>query len=188
MDTVNFHIQSPIPGGDESEYQVSRNFTFFSRIVRSIGSMSGIYAKLKKKRRKEWGLDPEFQQLNNAFASFPTDLPSNLVVQFPADGSPPWLPSSFPGNLMSYYYLSLILFHRPQLSFLDPNSPDGLWKTHMMICYDSAKALCKLQEAIVNQFGLTGLQCMQRGFSFTVYAGLSCIVLHLVRPLLPTRG
>ncbi|KAH7313527.1 hypothetical protein B0I35DRAFT_452010 [Stachybotrys elegans] len=185
LDTVNFHVQPPIPGGDESEYQVSRNFTFFARVVRSIGNMSNVYARLKKKRRKEWGLDPEFQKLNSSFASFLPDLPPNLAVQFPPDGSPPWLSSSFPGNLLSYYYLSLILCHRPQLSFLDPNSPDGQWKTHMMICYDSAKALCKLQEAIVNQFGLTGLQCMQRGFSFTVYAGLSCIVLHLVAVVSP---
>jgi hypothetical protein len=50
----------------------------------------------------------------------------------------------------------------------------------MMICYNSARALCRLQEAIINSFGVMGLQCMQRGFSLAVYAGLSCIVLHLV--------
>jgi hypothetical protein len=53
----------------------------------------------------------------------------------------------------------------------------------MLVCYDAAKSLCRLQEAIVANFGLTGLQCMQRGYSFTVYAGLSCIVLHLVSSL-----
>ncbi|RSL92806.1 hypothetical protein CDV31_014983 [Fusarium ambrosium] len=85
----------------------------------------------------------------------------------------------------AYYYLALILFHRPILSFLDPNAPDGQWKRHMMICYSSAKALCRLQEATLGTFGLTGLQCMQRGFSFSLYSGLSCIVIHLVAIVSP---
>ncbi|RSL81993.1 hypothetical protein CDV31_016976 [Fusarium ambrosium] len=85
----------------------------------------------------------------------------------------------------AYYYLALILFHRPILSFLDPNAPDGQWKRHMMICYSSAKALCRLQEATLSTFGLTGLQCMQRGFSFSLYSGLSFIVIHLVAIVSP---
>ncbi|KFA76460.1 hypothetical protein S40288_06487 [Stachybotrys chartarum IBT 40288] len=185
IDSVNFHAPSPIPGGDESEYQVSRNFTYFAKIVRNIGRMSNVYARLKKKRRKEWGLDPEFQQLNHDFTTFLAELPPSLTVEFPPNGQPPWLPSSFLGNMLSYYHLSVILYHRPQLTFLDPNAADGQWKQHMLICYASAKALCRLQEAVMGQFGLTGLQCMQRGFSFTVYAGLSCIVLHLVAIISP---
>lgn len=92
----------------------------------------------------------------------------------------PWVPSSFLGNLHSYYHLTLILYHRPVLSFLDPTASESQWKHHMSICYDAAKSLCRLQEGILQTFGLMGLQVMQRGFSFTVYAGLSCIVLHLV--------
>ena len=140
--------------------------------------MSKIYARLRKK--KDWGIDPKFQQLNQDVHSYLTELPADLSVNFPADGSPPWLPSHVIGNILSYYYLTLILLHRPQLSFLDPSGSDGAWKQHMLVCYDAAKSLCRLQEAIVSNFGLTGLQCMQRGYSFTVYAGLSCIVLHLV--------
>lgn len=140
--------------------------------------MSRIYARLRKK--KDWGLDPKFQQLNQDVHSYLGELPADLAVTFPADGSPPWLPSHVIGNTSSYYYLTLILLHRPQLSFLDPAGDDGSWKHHMLVCYDAAKSLCRLQEAIVANFGLTGLQCMQRGYSFTVYAGLSCIVLHLV--------
>lgn len=140
--------------------------------------MSKVYARLRK--RKDWGIDPEFQQLSQSFNAWLTELPADLAITFPADGSPPWVPSHFLGNMHAYYYLTLILFHRPQLSFLDPNAPDGQWKRHMMICYNSAKALCRLQEATINAFGLTGLQCMQRGYSFVVYAGLSCIVIHLV--------
>jgi hypothetical protein len=145
--------------------------------------MSKVYTRLR--RRKDWGVDPEFQQLGQSFNTWLAELPPDLAVSFPPDGSPPWIPSHFIGNMHGYYYLALILFHRPILSFLDPNSADGQWKRHMMICYSSAKALCRLQEATLNTFGLTGLQCMQRGFSFSLYAGLSCIVIHLVAIVSP---
>jgi hypothetical protein len=142
--------------------------------------MNTVYARIKKK--KEWGIDPDFIQLNPTLNAWLSDLPSDLAVTFNPDGSAPWLSSPFIGNLHSYYYLTLILLHRPQLAFLGNNGIDGQWKQHMMICYQSAKALCRLQEGVLNSFGLTGMQCMQRGFSFTVYCGLSCIVLHLVSP------
>lgn len=175
---MDFEILRPLPGCHESEYHVSRNFTYFVRVVRCISKMSKVYARVK--RRKEWGIDPEFQQLGQLFNSWLPELPADLAISFPPDGSPPWIPMHFLGNMHAYYYLALILFHRPQLSFLDPNAPDGRWKRHMMICYSSAKALCRLQEATYDTFGLMGLQCMQRGYSFSLYAGLSCIVLHLV--------
>jgi hypothetical protein len=145
--------------------------------------MNSVYARIK--RKKEWGLDPDFIQLNPSMTVWLNDLPADLSVSFPPDGSPPWLSSAYIGNIHSYYYLTLILLHRPQLTFLDPNSMDGQYKHHMLICYQSAKALCRLQEAVVNSFGLTGLHCMQRGFSFTIYCGLTCIVLHLVSLLNP---
>lgn len=179
IDSIDFSIPPPVAGADDSEYHTCRNFTYFARVVRNVRKMSSVYRKVKKK--KEWGIDPEMQQLNQGFNNFLTELPADLSVSFPPDGSPPWLPSPFLGNLLSYYYLTLILYHRPQLSFLDPGANAQEWKHHMMICYDSAKALCRLQEAIINVGGLEGLQCMQRGYSFTVYAGLSCILLHLVR-------
>lgn len=178
-DSVDLSIPRPIPGGDESEYHVSRNFTYFVRTVHNVAQLSRVYGRIKKK--KDWGLDPEFMQLNPAFNTWINDLPPDLAVSYPPDGSPPWLASPFIGNMHSYYHLSLIILHRPQLTFLDPNDVDGEWKHHMMICYQSAKTLCRLQEAVLNSFGLTELQCMQRGYSFSMYCGLSCIVLHLVR-------
>lgn len=57
---------------------------------------------------------------------------------------------------------------------------DGGWKHHMMICYSSAKLLCRLQEVVLQSFGMTGLLCMQRGINFTIYGVLTCTVLHLV--------
>ena len=44
----------------------------------------------------------------------------------------------------------------------------------------TAKILCRLQEAILGAFGLTGLLCMQRGINFTIYAILTCTMIHLV--------
>ncbi|ATY62568.1 Fungal transcriptional regulatory [Cordyceps militaris] len=183
MDSVDFTIPKRMPGVDETEYQVSRNFVYFVRIVRNIRTMSSTYARLRK--RKDWGIDPEFQELNKTITSYVSDLPADLAISFPSDNSPPWLPNSFIGNLHSYHYLVIILYNRPQLSFLDPNINHVAWKQHMLQSYNAAKAICRLQEAIISNFGLSGLQCMQRGFSFTVYAGLSCIVIHLVAIVSP---
>lgn len=178
VDTLDLSIQRPVPGSDDSEYHVTRNFTYLTRIVRNVRRMNNVYARIKKK--KEWGIDPEFTQLNPSFEIWMSDLPADLQISFPPDGSPPWLPSHFIGNLHSYYYLSIIMLHRPQLQFMEPTGLDGGWKQNMMICYSSAKLLCRLQEGILQSFGLTGLLCMQRGINFTIYCVLTCTVLHLV--------
>ncbi|KAF2970113.1 hypothetical protein GQX73_g3456 [Xylaria multiplex] len=178
LDSLDFSIPQPVPGVEDDENQVSRDFIFFVRIVGMIHKMNTAYMKVKKK--KDWGLDPEFVQLNPQLRSWLNDLPPRMALTFPADGSPPWLSSHFIGNVHSYYHLATILLHRPQLTFLEPMGIDVQWKSHMMISYASAKALCRLQESMLQSFGLSGLQCMQRGISFTIYAILSCIVLHLV--------
>lgn len=178
LESLDFSVPRPMPGGDDAEYHVTRNFTYFARSVRSVRRMNNVYGRIK--RRKDWGIDPEFVQLNPSMNSWLSDLPADLSVTFPPDGSPPWLPSHFIGNLHSYYYLAVLMLHRPQLNFLDPNGPDGQWKSHMVLCLSSAKLLCRLEEAMLQSFGLSGLQCMQRGISFTIYAILTCIPLYLV--------
>ncbi len=164
--------------GEDSEYHVTRNFTYMLRIARNVRYMNGIYARIRSK--KEWALQPEFLQLEPNLEAWLRDLPSDLQISFPDDGSPPWLPSHFIGNMNSYHYLSIILYHRPQLSFMEPSGVDGSWKQHMMICYSSAKFLCRIQEALLQTFGLPGLLCMQRGINYTIYCVLTCTVLHLV--------
>lgn len=181
IDSVDFNVPKPLPNGDNSEYHVSRNFTYFVRIVRNIAKMNQVYARVRK--TGAWGIDPEFVKMNPEFHAWLDDLPADLGINYPPDGSTPWLSSPFIGNLHSYYYLSLILLHRPQLAFVDPAAADGQWNHHMMVCYDAAKTLCRIQEAVLQGFGLTGLQCMLRGINFTIYAVLACVVLHLVRPL-----
>lgn len=179
---MDFRIPQPLPGYDDQEYLVARNFTYLARLVRNISRMNSVYARVK--RKKEWGIDPELVQLNPSLNSWLAELPPDLSVTFPPGTTPPWIPSPFVGNLHTYHYLSYILLHRPQLAFCDPSGVDGKWKHHMMTCYSSAKAICKLQEAVYNTFGLAGIGYMLRGFSFPIYCALSCVVLHLVRRML----
>ena len=178
IDSVDFSVPPGPSGSNDLEYHVSRNFTYMARVVRNIARMNQAYGRLRK--TKDWGIDPEFLQINPGLNAWLAELPSDMAVNYPPDGSAPWLSSAFVGNLHSYYYLSLILFHRPQLAFLQPTGSDGQWKHHMAVSYNAAKMLCRLQEAVLQSFGLPGLQCMQRGINFTIYAVLACIVLHLV--------
>ncbi|VUC35822.1 unnamed protein product [Clonostachys rosea] len=180
-DTVDFEVHHSAVDGEGD--RTSRNFTYLARVVRNVKRLSSVYMKVRKK--KEWGIDPRVQQLKAGFDSFLAELPPDLAVSFPPDGSHPWIQDPFIGNLLSYFYLTLILYHRPQLYSIDPTANPAQWKHHMVICYDSAKALCRLQEATLAAGGLDALQSMQRGYSFTVYAGLSCIVLHLVAVVSP---
>ncbi|KAK4454804.1 hypothetical protein QBC34DRAFT_445679 [Podospora aff. communis PSN243] len=180
LDTVDFEVPRPVPNHDESEYHVSRNFTYLARVVRNVSKMLMTYGRLKKNKSKDWGIDPEFVQISPSLTAWLNELPTDMTVSYPADGSPPWLPSAFVGNLHSYYCLSIILFNRPQLAFMSPGGADGQWKNHMLVSYNAAKMLCRLQESVMGSYGLPGLQCMQRGINFTIYAVLACIVLHLV--------
>jgi hypothetical protein len=82
-------------------------------------------------------------------------------------------------NLHSYQALAIVMHFRPQVNAV-AESYDGIWKQHMMTCYSAAKTMCKLQEAILKTYGMPGLLCMLRGMSFTIYAVLTCTMLHLV--------
>jgi hypothetical protein len=180
IETLDLSIPRPIPG-DEAEYQVARNFTFFTRVVCNVRRQNQVYAKLK--RKTDWGSDPALAQLNPLSTSWFRELPPDLQITFPQDTSSPWIPSHFLGNLHSYYYLSIIMLHRQQLSALDPTDINGLWKHHMVITYNAAKQLCRVQEAILEYYGMTGLLCMQRGINFTIYCILTCVLLHIVSRL-----
>ncbi|KAL6353999.1 hypothetical protein LRP88_12689 [Fusarium phalaenopsidis] len=183
IDSVDLSPPKKIPGCDDLEYHVSHNFTYFAQVVRIIATKSKVYQRLR--RCEESGTDPKFQQLGQSLNIWLAKLPAELAMSIPQDGSPPRILSHFVGNMHAHYHLAVILFHRPILSFLDPNAPDGQWKRQMMICYRSANALCRLQETTLDTFGLTGLQCMQRGFSFSLYSGLSCIVIQLAAIVSP---
>jgi hypothetical protein len=71
------------------------------------------------------------------------------------------------------------MHHRPQLQTkIEMGLPE--WRRHLDICVDSAIKMCRLQEALLRDFGLHGLNFMLRGINFTVYCVLTCTMLHLV--------
>ena len=180
-DSVDLRIQPLSAALNNDDHEVARQFTYLVRIVRNVRLMNDIYGRIKK--RPNWGADPEFVRLNPSFTDWLSDLPRDLQLEYPADGSPPWIPTHYIGNLHTYYHLSIIMLHRPQLMFSGTFTADGSWKQHMALCYSSAKYLCRLQEALLHTFGQPGLLCMQRGINYTIYSVLTCAMLHLVNPI-----
>lgn len=163
-DTVDVSIQQPpSPGVEESDYHTSRQFTYLVKVVRNVRILTDTYAKIKK--QKEWGANAGLMGLNPSFLKWREELPSDMVIHYPSDGSAPWLESHFVGNVNCYYHLSIIMLHRPQLMYSSSFAAGGSWKQHMTLCYSSAKILCGIQEALLQSFGVNGLLSMQRGKS-----------------------
>lgn len=176
--TVDFEMPRTVAGLDASEIQVARQWSQHIRIVKNVQQTIIMHAKLKKKM-DNWALDPSFVGHNTTFSTWARELPDDLQIVYPPDGSAPWIPSHFIANMHSYQQLAIIMHLRPQLHAVS-DSFDGVWKQHMITCYSAAKNLCKLQEAVLKTYGLPGLLCMLRGISFTVYSVLTCTMLHLV--------
>lgn len=177
-ETVDMRPTLDIPGLDQFEIERSRQFAYFVQNAHHIRIIADIYHKIKK--QKDWGADPRLVEKNPLFTDWLRNLPPDLQVNYPADGSPPWLPSHFVGNMHSHCHLGIIMLHRPQLLASKSFAAGGEWKTHMALCCSSAKSLCRLKEAILARFGLSGLLFMQRGINFTIYCILTCTMLHLV--------
>lgn len=165
-------------GLDGFEFDRSRQYTYFVRNAYNIRILTDTYHKIKK--QKDWGADQKLADLNPLFTNWLRDLPPELQIHYPADDSPPWIPSHFIANMHSHCHLGIILLHRPQLMASKSFAAGGQWKVHMALCYSSAKTLCKLQEAILRQYGQVGLLYMLRGISFGIYSILTCTMLHLV--------
>ena len=177
--TVDFSVPRPTPGIDPSDYQASRQFTYLSRMVRNVRTMSDIYAKVK--RQKDWGNDPQFAKVVPELQKWVDELPRDLQLHLPEDGSAPRPSSHFVANMHCYYQLTNIMLHRPQLMSSNSFSAGGSWKQHMDSCYASARAMCRIQESMLQAFGTNALLYMQRGINFVIYAVLSCTMIHLVR-------
>ena len=176
--TVDFSVPRPTPGIESSDYQASRQFTYLARMVRNVRTMSDIYARVK--RQKDWGNDPQFARVVPELEKWVDELPRDLQLHLPPDGSAPRPSTHFVGNMHCYYQLTNLMLRRPQLMNSNSFSAGGSWKQHMDSCYSSAKATCRLQEGIMQSFGLPGLLCMQRGINFVIYSVLSCTMIHLV--------
>lgn len=177
--TVDLSIPQPVPGNDRSDYQTSRQFTYFVRKISNVRTMHDLKGKTKQASQKDWAADPKFVNMSSTLTKWLDELPRDLQVTFPDDSTPPWLPSHFVGNMHAYYHLTVIMLHRPQLMHSSAYA-DGSWRRHMAVCYASSKAMCRLQEAVLQTFGIPGLLCMQRGINFVIYAVLTCTMIHLV--------
>ena len=178
--TVDISPNPPCSEIDEYERGICRQFAYFVRNARNIRLITDMAQKLK--RKENWGLDKDFVAYNMSFGKWPSELPPDLQVPMPSDGSPPQLLSHFVGNMHTHYQLGVVMLHRPQLLASKSFANDSKWRNEMSQCYNSAKILCKLQEGILNKYGATGLLCMVRGINFTVYAILTCTMIHLVSP------
>lgn len=163
--------------------QITRQWSYLSRIIKNIRQSIKLYSKLRK-TKKDWALDPEFVSHDQDFTLWLTELPRDLQVILPADGSSPYLPNTFVANMHCYHYLSTVMHHRPQIRSLEDVADENSWKRHMVICHDAAKRMCRIQESILQNFGLPSMLCMQRGMSFTIYCVLTCTMMHLVSNIL----
>lgn len=168
-----------IGGLDQFEINQSKQYAYFVGNAHNIRNFVGAFHKLKKKQT-HWAADPKFFESNPFFADWLRSLPPELQINYPADNSPPWIPSHFVANMHSHFHLGIILLHRPQLVASKSFAAGGDWRIHLSLCYSSAKKLCRLQEAVLGYYGLSGLLFMQRGINFTIYCILVCTMLHLV--------
>ncbi|KAF1837461.1 hypothetical protein BDW02DRAFT_491313 [Decorospora gaudefroyi] len=183
VETVDMEMPRQIAGQDPVELQVARQFVQYTRIAKNVHRSAVIFGKLRKKKT-DWPLDPTFVAHNTDFSLWLRELPDDMQVVYPQDGSAPWIPSHQIANMHSYHCLAIIMHFRPQLHAVS-DSYDGIWKQHMLTCYSAAKNLCKLQEALLKTYGMPGLLCMMRGISFHIYAVLTCTMLHLVAMTCP---
>jgi len=177
-ETVDVEMPRLVAGQDPTEYQVARQFTQLTRVAKNVYMSAVMFGKLKKKTT-DWALDPSFVAHNADFSLWLREVPEDMQIVYPQDGSAPWIPSHPVANMHCYHFLSIVMHFRPQLHAVS-DSYDGIWKQHMMTCYSAAKTLCKLQEAVLKTYGMPGLLCMLRGISFHIYAVLTCTMLHLV--------
>ncbi|KAI9934394.1 hypothetical protein MW887_000008 [Aspergillus wentii] len=90
-ETVDMRPTLDIENQDQFEAGRSRQYAYFVRNAHHIRIMTDIYHKIKK--QKDWGADPRFVEKNPLFTDWLQSLPSDLQVNYPADGSPPWIPA-----------------------------------------------------------------------------------------------
>ncbi|KAH0608934.1 uncharacterized protein H6S33_001162 [Morchella sextelata] len=173
------------PDLDENEVTIYRNFIYFVWLIKNIRRMNDVHAKLKA--TPNWRNDPQFLDSGPSLDTWAYELPPNLHVVVVTDLSHPGpqIDSHFTGNLQIYYHLARIMLHRPALAFGKTFSLGGEWKTHMMICTNAAKSMLRLEETVFEQYGMLGLQCMLRGVNFTIYALLTCAMIHLIAATCP---
>ncbi|KAK3116395.1 hypothetical protein LTR53_003259 [Teratosphaeriaceae sp. CCFEE 6253] len=177
-ETVEQIVPVASAGTDVFEYQTSRRFTYMTQAVANIKVSNTLWQKMRR-LTKAWALDDAFVRHNEALVNWLNHLPPDLQIQYPEDGSPPWLGNDhFLAYIHCYHHLVVIMHHRPQLQQLLERRDQG-FKIHLDVCLQSAASICKLQEALIRDFGLHGLSFMTRGTGYNIYCVLTCTMLHL---------
>ena len=176
---VDFAIQPMSSDWDAFEHATSKRYSYMAQAFRNIKESNRMWHSMKR-IKKDWALDPDFVRRNETIQRWHEQLPAEVQLHFTDDGSPPWLKNDhFIAYVHIYHYLTVIMHHRPQLQTLLEMGDQG-FKEHLDLCLQAASYMCRIQEALVRDFGLHGLQWMQRGVNFTIYSVLTCTMLHLV--------
>ncbi|OAA56370.1 Transcription factor [Cordyceps fumosorosea ARSEF 2679] len=152
-------------------------FTQLARLLRSIKELYSTYLVGKVDARL--ATETEFLRHKSTLEMWLNSLPARLALDRGSEGSCLNISSAFVGHLHAFYCLGLIMLNRVQLPLYNQHTANAQWLTHMLLCHAAAKEQCRLHEAIIQQFGLRGVQCMQRGANFTIYCMLLCVAVHL---------
>jgi hypothetical protein len=179
LDTVDFKEPLEIPSIEPQERQISYQYIYFARLVRIIRVVIQLYKEGWKQGYK-YSLEPKYVNLETAFHKWFQTLPQDLQIVLPKDEYEPWLASPFLGHIHCYYYLCILMHHRPQIQHAMENMNDDAWHIYMLSCLDAAKKMCCIHESMLRTLGIHGFTGMLRGVGFTIYAVLTCTMLHLV--------
>ncbi|KAF3113990.1 hypothetical protein TWF569_010299 [Orbilia oligospora] len=184
--TIDIPASSSVLDMSEKELTVHMNFSYFFELLKLIRRINDVFARLKA-TGANWAGDPEFLSCGPSFDNWLYTLPPHLQIDVPTDPNMPMEPvlTHYAGNLLIYGYLARIMFHRPALAFARNFTATGQWRMHLRACYDSSRKACRLTEAVMDQYGIRGLQCMLRGINFTIYAMLTCTMVNLVAATCP---
>ncbi|KAK4897309.1 hypothetical protein LTR27_004829 [Elasticomyces elasticus] len=177
-DTVDLDIPDATPNADPFEVETSRRIVYMDLAVKNIKVSNALWQKMRRVR-KDWALDPAFVRHNSDIVTWLNQLPADLQLHYPEDGGAPWLNNDhFVAYMHCYHHLVVIMHHRPQMQqLLERRNQD--FKGHLDTCLRSAALMCRVQEALIRDFGLHGLHFMQRGIGYTIYCVLTCMMLHL---------
>lgn len=178
IDTVDFSMPTPCPDVSDFDYQSSRRLSCFNRVIGLAKRSHNMWLEMRK--NKDMALDPAFVQHNANIREWPHQLPPDMNLEYTTPDGPVALNGRhYVANMHIYYQLLVILHHRPQLQAMLEHRNPG-FQRHMDDCNEAASIICRLQEALHRDFGLHGLQFMQRGLGFTIYGILTSTMLHLV--------
>nr|POE49409.1 cutinase transcription factor 1 alpha [Quercus suber] len=181
LDTIEAGIPVPSAEVDAFDQATSRRFTYMAQTFRNVKVSNNLWQKLRKVK-DDWALDPAFARQNDRLPAWLKGLPQDFQLHYPDDGGPPFLGNDhFVAYVHIYHHLVVIMHHRPQLHTLLEKRDQGFGK-QLDVLLNSAMLMCRLQEALIRDFGMHGLQFMLRGINFTIYCVLTCTMLHLVSP------